>query len=64
MHRRRRGFWADFLSGLKREPERPEPIASGEVAQIGGGVVLIVLDRDTMTYPEVGTRVALYPTNA
>lgn len=63
MHERRRGFWADFRAGLKGAPERPRPLASGVISEAGGGVVLIVLDRDTDDYPEVGRRVDLYPTN-
>lgn len=51
----------DFLDGLGR---RRAPLASGTIADAGGGVVVITLDRDTEDYPEVGRRVTLVPSDA
>lgn len=37
------------------------PMFWGSVLDAGGGQVDIVVDRDTATYPAMGTRVSVYP---
>jgi len=46
------------------EQRQPQPLFEGDVTGAQGGVVDILVDRDTERYPNLGDHVVVYPASA